>query len=69
MSDAPKYRMTKNAIMCKRCQETIESTHVHDFRSCACGKVFVDGGLEYARRCGDRNNWVEKSEYEEISDS
>lgn len=38
-----------NKIKCDACQDEIESTHVHDFRSCKCGRVFVDGGHEYRR--------------------
>lgn len=40
----------KNQIQCKYCGDIIESTHVHDFKWCSCGKVFVDGGHEYLRR-------------------
>ena len=42
-------RLTRNAIRCKACEDVIESTHRHDFKYCKCGKVFVDGGLEYCR--------------------
>ncbi len=43
-------RIIKNAIQCKHCGEIIESKSVHDFKTCKCGKVFVDGGHEYLRR-------------------
>lgn len=42
-----------NAIKCLACQDIIKSTHRHDYKSCKCGKVAVDGGLEYRRRTGD----------------
>ena len=45
--------------------DIIESTHVHDFVSCKCGKLCVDGGLEYLRRVGDFENSLDLSEYEE----
>lgn len=47
MSDDP--RLTRNAIRCKSCNTIIESKHRHDFVSCPCGAVFVDGGLDYFR--------------------
>jgi hypothetical protein len=28
----------------------IESTRRHHWVSCSCGRVFVDGGLDYSRR-------------------
>lgn len=43
-------RVIRNAIQCKHCGEIIESKSVHDFKTCKCGKVFVDGGHEYLRR-------------------
>lgn len=43
-------KIIKNAIQCKHCGEIIESLSVHDFKTCKCGKVFVDGGHEYLRR-------------------
>ncbi len=43
-------RIIRNAIQCKHCGEIIESKSVHDFKTCKCGKVFVDGGHEYLRR-------------------
>lgn len=43
--------LIRNRIKCKHCGDVIESTHVHDFKYCGCGKVFVDGGREYCR-CG-----------------
>jgi hypothetical protein len=36
-------------IRCKKCGDTIESKHRHDFRSCSCGSVSIDGGRDYTR--------------------
>ena len=41
----------------------IESTHCHDFKFCKCGAVAVDGGKDYLRRCGNREEWEELSKY------
>jgi len=40
-----KYYKVRHAILCKRCNETIESKEDHDFRTCSCGAVSIDGGL------------------------
>jgi tRNA(Ile2) C34 agmatinyltransferase TiaS len=58
-------RITKNAARCKKCGVTVESKHVHDFRYCPCGAIFVDGGRDYLRRGGDLDAMEEMSEYEE----
>lgn len=36
-------------VMCPACSDRIFSLHVHDFRRCKCGKVFVDGGSDCIR--------------------
>lgn len=59
-------KITVNKIRCKKCNEVIESTHRHDFKFCKCGSVAVDGGLNYLRRCGNREDWEELSEYNNI---
>ena len=38
-----------NKIRCKHCDDVIESKHVHDFVTCMCGAVSVDGGPAYRR--------------------
>ena len=55
-----------NKIRCKKCNEVIESTHRHDFKFCKCGAVAVDGGKDYLRRGGNREDWEELSEYENV---
>lgn len=54
----------RNAIKCNHCGDVIESKHRYDFKSCKCGCVHVDGGLEYLRR-GFKNG---KEDYEELSE-
>lgn len=55
-----------NKIRCKRCNDVIESIHRHDFKFCKCGAVAVDGGTDYLKRSGNREDWEELSEYEEV---
>ena len=50
-------RIIKNCIKCKTCGDIIESEYRHDFKSCSCNRVAVDGGHDYLRRCyTDRPN-------------
>lgn len=49
-------------ILAKCCGTILESRHRHDFRRCACRKVYVDGGNDYLR-CGwpggNPNDYIE----------
>ena len=54
-----------NKIRCKKCGEVIESVSVHDFKFCKCKTVAVDGGHDYLRRSGNREDWEDLSEYEQ----
>lgn len=59
----------KNAIRCKKCGDVIESKTVHDFKFCSCGSCAVDGGHDYLRRCGNREDWEELSEAEKVENN
>lgn len=39
-----------NKAKCKKCGDIIESKHVHDYVTCKCGAISVDGGHEYLKR-------------------
>jgi hypothetical protein len=56
-------RITRNAIECNRCGETIESWHEHDYKQCKCRSCSVDGGLNQLRRSGDERSYIERSEW------
>lgn len=62
-------KIKRNAAKCLRCGDVIESKHVHDFVTCSCGCISVDGGKEYLRRVLDQgvgsDDYIELSEYEE----
>jgi len=58
-------KIIKNAARCLTCNEIIESKHRHDFVTCKCGKLSVDGGHDYLRRVGELENCEELSEEEE----
>lgn len=59
--------LTRNAIRCLRCNTEAESTHRHEMKSCACGLVSVDGGLDYNRVTWKEENaeYVDLCEYRE----
>lgn len=58
-----KQKIIRNRIQCKLCGDIIESTSVHDFKFCSCGKVAIDGGKCYLKRTGDPIDCEELSEY------
>lgn len=44
--------IVQNAVICNKCDDFIFSKHRHDFVTCKCGNVSVDGGQSYLRRVG-----------------
>lgn len=36
-------------VTCPKCGDTIYSRARHDYRSCSCDSVFIDGGFDYVR--------------------
>lgn len=61
----PLPNLLRNAVKCLKCNNVIESKHRHDFVTCSCGNISVDGGLEYLRRVGTLKDYEELSEYKE----
>ena len=53
----------QNAVTCLGCGDFIVSKHRHDFVTCTCGAISVDGGQEYLRRVGS----LEKGSYNDHS--
>lgn len=39
-----------NKARCDNCGDVIESRFTHDYVSCSCGRLAVDGGKDYLRR-------------------
>ena len=59
-----RYIQTRHAIQCKKCMETIESKHRHDFKYCSCGAVGIDGGICAGNRIlGNLTDIEDKSMY------
>ena len=51
----------ENTVVCLSCGDKIVSKHRHDFVTCTCGAVSVDGGQSYLRRVGDFGNAMDLS--------
>lgn len=54
----------KNIAKCLLCGDIIESKHRHDYVTCKCGNLSVDGGKDYCKRsvAGDQNSYVDMTE-------
>lgn len=48
-----------NKAKCLKCGEIIRSKHRHDYVTCKCGNLSVDGGSWYARRVFEKDNSYE----------
>ena len=44
-------KIKRNVVKCTHCGDVIESESTWDFKWCSCGKVAVDGGKMYPKRC------------------
>jgi hypothetical protein len=53
--------IVENAVTCKKCDDFIVSKHRHDFVTCSCGTISVDGGQSYLRRSGDLEQCLDLS--------
>jgi hypothetical protein len=53
----------QNAVTCNGCGDFIVSKHRHDFVTCSCGAISVDGGQEYLRRVGtlEKGSYIDHS--------
>lgn len=59
-------RIIENSAQCLKCGEKIVSKHRHDYVTCSCGNVSVDGGLDYCRRSfKDMKTWIDTSIWED----
>lgn len=66
MADAPKRligptTILSNQVRCQKCGDAPYSANRHDFKSCQCGAISVDGGMDYLRRVGDIHGYDDLS--------
>jgi hypothetical protein len=65
--EAPERYLVRNQAKCLGCGDTIVSRHTHDFVTCSCGALSVDGGRSYARRAfKEEVPWEELSVYSDV---
>lgn len=50
------YAILRNSAFCAVCGDSLISKHRHDYVSCKCGAIAIDGGVTYLRRLAD--SWV-----------
>jgi hypothetical protein len=55
-----KNNIILNMARCLNCDQVLASLTVHDFRTCHCGNLSVDGGTSYIRRLAKDLNDVEE---------
>lgn len=54
--------IVKNEVKCNHCGDIIESSDVHDLKTCSCKMISIDGGHDYLKRIVKDNG-----SYEELS--
>lgn len=57
-----------NKAMCDNCHKVVRSVHTHDYVSCKCGNLSVDGGLSYCKRSYGPSGYTELSYYVDEDD-
>lgn len=46
------------SVMCAKCLDVIKSETRHDFKTCKCGAIAVDGGPDYTRCLGYPEDFI-----------
>ena len=59
--DGDRYVQRTFAVKCLKCAETLQSTHQHDFVTCKCGALSIDGGLLGGRILGNSKDFRDAS--------
>lgn len=55
-------KLIENKEQCKLCGDILISKSTHNKKSCSCGNLTVDGGMDYIKR-----NWKQKDSFIELS--
>ena len=71
MGNNQRKTIVRNRIRCNLCGDIIESRYRHDFKSCRCGAVCVDGGKDYIRRgfLNSLDDYTDRSVYEDSNET
>jgi len=53
-------------IRCKKCGDILESKYRHDFKMCSCKSCYIDGGNDYCRVGGNKEDyeWIDEKNNE-----
>ena len=51
----------QNEAQCNKCKAIVFSAHRHDYKTCECGAIAVDGGTAYLKRVGNREDIIERA--------
>lgn len=54
-------KILANAARCRKCGDEIYSAYRHDYKKCKCGAIGVDGGMDYFRSTGNREDFEDMS--------
>jgi len=49
-SKIDKEVILRNSAICALCGDMLRSRHQHDYKSCRCGEISIDGGNAYLKR-------------------
>ena len=64
-----KNRIIKNQAQCLICGDVIESKNIHNYVTCSCGNLSVDGGTYYLKRGFKKNDsWSDCSIVETVKE-
>jgi len=55
--DREEDKLVVKAVECNKCGDVVYSRARHDFRSCSCGHVSVDGGFDYFKVVGNEHDF------------
>ena len=57
-------RIRTNKIKCRKCGDILQSKYRHDFQMCKCGSCYIDGGNDYCRVGGKKEDieWIDREE-------
>ena len=56
-----KSKIRVRCVYCPKCHDYVFSRAQHDYRSCSCGYIFVDGGFSYLRYGCNSEKFIPKT--------
>ena len=55
-------------IRCRKCGDILQSKYRHDFQMCKCGSCYIDGGNDYCRVGGKKEDieWIDRKDKKKV---